>query len=91
LKIHSRIKHDRIIQFHGISRNIDEGLYYLVLEYANQGNLREFLIKKKSCDNCFEWEKRVRLAIQIVEGLLYLHKTLNVAHRDLVIFFFFVW
>uniref|UniRef100_U9TP56 Protein kinase domain-containing protein n=1 Tax=Rhizophagus irregularis (strain DAOM 181602 / DAOM 197198 / MUCL 43194) TaxID=747089 RepID=U9TP56_RHIID len=47
LKIHSRIEHERIIQFYGISRNIDEGLYYLVLEYANQGNLREFLIKKK--------------------------------------------
>ncbi|CAG8579819.1 9237_t:CDS:2 [Rhizophagus irregularis] len=53
---------------------IDEGLYYLVLEYANQGNLREFLIKKKSCDNCFEWEERVRLAVQIVEGLGYLHE-----------------
>ncbi|CAB5360972.1 unnamed protein product [Rhizophagus irregularis] len=83
LKIHSRIEHERIIQFYGISRNIDEGLYYLVLEYANQGNLREFLIKKKSCDNCFGWEERVRLAIQIVEGLRHLHEILNVAHRDL--------
>ncbi|CAB4420974.1 unnamed protein product [Rhizophagus irregularis] len=83
LKIHSRIEHERIIQFYGISRNIDERLYYLVLEYANQGNLREFLIKKKSCDDCFEWEERVRLAIQIVEGLRYLHEILNVAHRDL--------
>ncbi|PKC71481.1 kinase-like protein [Rhizophagus irregularis] len=83
LKIHSRTEHERILQFYGISRNIDEGLYYLVLEYANQGNLREFLIKKKSCDNCFEWEERVRLAVQIVEGLGYLHEVLNVAHRDL--------
>ncbi|PKC06782.1 kinase-like protein [Rhizophagus irregularis] len=83
LKIHSRIEHERIIQFYGISRIIDEGLYYLVLEYANQGNLREFLIKKKSCENCFGWEERVRLAIQIVEGLRYLHEILNVAHRDL--------
>ncbi|POG70977.1 kinase-like domain-containing protein [Rhizophagus irregularis DAOM 181602=DAOM 197198] len=83
LKIHSRIEHERIIQFYGISRNIDEGLYYLVLEYANQGNLREFLIKKKRCDNCFGWEERVRLAIQIVEGLRHLHEILNVAHRDL--------
>ncbi|GBB99327.1 hypothetical protein RclHR1_03490009 [Rhizophagus clarus] len=86
LKIHSRIEHERIIQFYGISRNIDDGLYYLVLEYANQGNLREFLIKKRNCrncDDCFEWKERVRLAVQIVEGLRYLHEILNITHRDL--------
>ncbi|RIA90864.1 kinase-like domain-containing protein [Glomus cerebriforme] len=83
LKIHSRIEHERIIQFYGISQNIDDGMYYVVLEYANQGNLREFLIKKKNCN--FEWKERLQLAVQIAEGLLYLHDYLNIAHRDLVI------
>jgi serine/threonine protein kinase len=59
----------------------DEGLYYLVLEYANQGNLREFTKKRK---HSFEWIERIRIAIQIVEGIHYLHNELNIAHRDLV-------
>ena len=64
--------------------DIDEGLYYLVLEYANQGNLREFIKKKK---HPFEWKERIRIATQIAEGLHYLHNELTIAHRDLVIIF----
>ncbi|RIA90865.1 kinase-like domain-containing protein, partial [Glomus cerebriforme] len=83
LKIHSRIDNGRIIRFYGISRNVKRGLYYLVLEYANQGNLREF-IKSKNCnEGDFKWEERKCLATQIAEGLLYLHDELNIAHRDL--------
>ncbi|CAB5187532.1 unnamed protein product [Rhizophagus irregularis] len=44
LKIYNLIDNGRIIQFYGISRNVKERLYYLVLEYANQGNLRESFI-----------------------------------------------
>ena len=58
------------------------------MEYANQGNLREYLIKKMDCG--FEWEERIRLAIQIAEGFLYLHNELNIAHRDLVIFVIYI-
>ncbi|RIA78715.1 kinase-like domain-containing protein, partial [Glomus cerebriforme] len=55
----------------------------LVLEYANQGNLRVFINTKNNNEGSFEWKERVRLAIQIAEGLLYLHEELNIAHRDL--------
>ncbi|CAG8641172.1 12475_t:CDS:2 [Rhizophagus irregularis] len=60
----------------------EKKLYYLVLEYANQGNLREFINEKNRNENDFEWKERVNLATQIAEGLCYLHK-LNIAHRDL--------
>ncbi|PKY22338.1 kinase-like protein [Rhizophagus irregularis] len=82
LKIYNRINNKRIIQFYGISRNAEKKLYYLVLEYANQGNLREFINEKNRNENDFEWKERVNLATQIAEGLCYLHK-LNIAHRDL--------
>jgi serine/threonine protein kinase len=58
---------------------------YLVLEYADQGDLRDFLIDNKEHLN---WEEKRRLAIQIVEGLRYLHEIQNVAHRDMVIILF---
>ncbi|CAB5360959.1 unnamed protein product [Rhizophagus irregularis] len=53
-----------------------------LIEYANQGNLREFINEKNRNENDFEWKERVNLATQIAEGLCYLHK-LNIAHRDL--------
>ncbi|UZO02192.1 uncharacterized protein OCT59_020683 [Rhizophagus irregularis] len=83
LKIYNRIDNGRIIQFYGISRNVKERLYYLVLEYANQGNLREYINVKNCNENGFEWTERVFLATQIAEGLCYLHDELNIAHRDL--------
>ncbi|GBB99328.1 hypothetical protein RclHR1_03490010 [Rhizophagus clarus] len=83
LKIYNRIDNGRIIRFYGISRNVKEKLYYIVLEYANQGNLREFINTKNGNENGFEWRERVCLATQIAEGLCYLHDELNIAHRDL--------
>ncbi|GBC26520.2 kinase-like domain-containing protein [Rhizophagus irregularis DAOM 181602=DAOM 197198] len=80
LKLHSQIKHERIIQFHGISRDEHKG-HYLVLEYAKQGDLREFIEKFGKGE--FKWEERKRLAIQIAEGLRYLHNEKNIIHRDL--------
>ncbi|CAB4399439.1 unnamed protein product [Rhizophagus irregularis] len=81
LKLHSQIKHERIILFHGISRD-EHKEHYLVLEFAKQGNLREF-IKNQLKEGEFKWEERKRLAIQIAEGLLYLHNEKNIVHRDL--------
>ncbi|CAG8579781.1 9234_t:CDS:2 [Rhizophagus irregularis] len=66
LKIHSRIEHERIIQFYGISRNIDEGLYYLVLEYANQGNLRTPMEYKHIYTSCWETKPNSRPLIEEV-------------------------
>ncbi|CAB4470083.1 unnamed protein product [Rhizophagus irregularis] len=63
LKIHSRIKHDRIIQFHGISRNIDEGLYYLVLD------LGMVLWEISSCQPPFNGEDLACLSLMICGGL----------------------
>ena len=50
------------------------------MEYANEGDLRMYLSKKfKSLD----WNEKFRLALDITNGLHYLHKE-DILHRDLV-------
>ncbi|CAG8747865.1 30975_t:CDS:2, partial [Racocetra persica] len=51
--------------------------YYLVMEYANNGNLREYLRNNK-----LEWPEKIPLTSQIAEGMFYLHK-IDIIHRDL--------
>ncbi|CAB5388159.1 unnamed protein product [Rhizophagus irregularis] len=68
--------HKNIISFLGISR--DNG-YVVVLEYANEGNLREYLTKKFKS---LEWEKKIQMALDITSGLNFLHSK-GIIHRDL--------
>ncbi|RIB03333.1 kinase-like domain-containing protein [Gigaspora rosea] len=77
LKLHSRTIHSRIIQFYGISCDRDNETYYLVMEYAKGGTLRQYV--KKPIFTCLD---KMKLASQIVEGMVYLH-SINIIHRDL--------
>ncbi|CAG8669866.1 7898_t:CDS:2 [Acaulospora morrowiae] len=82
LKLHSSLEHDHIIKFYGVSQDSEsENNIYLMMEFANEGNLRNYLLKKK--DNLM-WEEKIRLAIQLAEGISYLHYEQNIAHLDLV-------
>ncbi|GET02104.1 kinase-like domain-containing protein [Rhizophagus clarus] len=71
--------HDNIISFLGISKN-DTG-YIMLLEYANEGNLRDYLTKKFES---LEWEKKIRMVLDITCGLQCLHLE-GIIHRDLAI------
>ena len=50
------------------------------MEYADGGNLREYLEKKFSS---LDWNQKYQLAIDITNGMHYLHKE-QILHRDLV-------
>ncbi len=54
----------------------------MVLEYANEGNLRDYL---KNQFFTFNWNKKIEMALDITRGLMCLH-TENIIHRNLVIF-----
>ncbi|KAF0395909.1 kinase-like protein [Gigaspora margarita] len=69
--------HPNIIRFYGVTK--DNGIYFMVLEYANEGNLREYLIAKFTSLN---WTDKLRIAKEIIRGLLFLHEN-NIIHRDL--------
>jgi len=55
--------------------------YIIVLQYANQGNLKEYLEKRFST---LKWKDKIKMALDITCGLKYLHSK-QIIHRDLVI------
>ncbi|CAB5366714.1 unnamed protein product [Rhizophagus irregularis] len=80
LKIHLHlvsIYSDRIVRYLGISQDGKD--YLLVTEYADGGDLRNYL--KNNFKN-LTWHDKKKLAYQIADGLNYLHNE-NVLHRDL--------
>ena len=54
----------------------------MVLEYANNGNLRDYLGNKERF-NSLRWKDKIEMAFDITCGLKYLHSE-EVIHRDLV-------
>jgi serine/threonine protein kinase len=58
-----------------------------VLEYAIEGNLRDYLKKNFTS---LKWNDKIQMALDITSGLKFLHSK-EIIHRDLVgsIFFFF--
>ncbi|KAF0505214.1 calmodulin-dependent protein kinase [Gigaspora margarita] len=76
--------HENIIKFHGITYTADEMdenvvKYVLILEYADNGTLRDYLQKNSSKIEC---ELKIQFAIQLVEAVKWLH-THKIVHGDL--------
>lgn len=57
--------------------------HIIILQYANQGNLREYLEKDFLS---LHWKDKSQMALDITCGLKYLHSR-QIIHRDLVIHF----
>ncbi|RIB29456.1 kinase-like domain-containing protein [Gigaspora rosea] len=56
------------------------GHYNMILEYANEGTLREYL--KTTNFTRLQWVDKLRIAKEIALGLLFLHNK-GIIHRDL--------
>ena len=54
----------------------------MVLEYANEGNLRDYLRNKERFDS-LQWKDKIKMALDITCGLKCLHSK-DIIHRDLV-------
>jgi serine/threonine protein kinase len=52
----------------------------MVLHYANEGNLRDFLSQKHQF---LSWEIRIDMAKQITSAIKCIHER-NIVHKDLV-------
>ncbi|KAF0459335.1 kinase-like protein [Gigaspora margarita] len=77
-KVKYKIKHENIIQFLGITQD-SENKTYIVLQYANNGDLRCYL---NDCFSELDWSTKIRIAKEISSGINCLHNA-DVVHRDL--------
>ncbi|CAG8795494.1 27489_t:CDS:1, partial [Dentiscutata erythropus] len=70
-----RVSHLNIITFYGCC---SDNHLNLVFEYADQGNLREYLDKF----DCLTWNEKIKLCKDITHGLYFLHNC-DVIHKDI--------
>ncbi|KAF0510163.1 kinase-like protein [Gigaspora margarita] len=70
--------HPNIITFYGITKD-SSGYYNIVLQYADDRTLREYL---KMNFTQLQWTDKLRIAKEIAFGLLFLHNN-NIIHKDL--------
>ncbi|RHZ76537.1 hypothetical protein Glove_196g118 [Diversispora epigaea] len=66
------------IRFYGITQDPVTHSYTMVLEYASDGNLREYL---KINFNNINWEKKLHILYRLSERLMNIHE-LDIVHQD---------
>nr|CAG8494912.1 11930_t:CDS:2 [Entrophospora candida] len=82
LKLHNKAQsHENIINFYGLTKRPGASTYTLVLEFANNGTLKEYLRENKE-NSEFDWKQKIKLAKQLADAISFLHRN-NIVHRDL--------
>ncbi|RHZ60990.1 hypothetical protein Glove_350g116 [Diversispora epigaea] len=80
VKRHRKLEsNDNILKFYGITKQENTNDYIIVLEYANNGSLRQYL---KTNFQKFDWNIKLNLAKQIANALMNLHDN-NIIHGKL--------
>ncbi|KAF0554761.1 kinase-like protein [Gigaspora margarita] len=85
LQLLHTVNHPNVVKFYGISRDSQTKNFMLVLQFADCGNLRDFLKLKSNENNNYyriSWAELIKIAMEITLGLKYLHEN-NIIHRDL--------
>ncbi|XVF73681.1 hypothetical protein PTKIN_Ptkin13bG0002100 [Pterospermum kingtungense] len=65
-----KINHFNLIKLQGVCEN--DGCFYLVFEYMKNGSLRDWL-SNQSPDEIGCWTRRIQIALDVANGLHYLH------------------
>ncbi|MBA0623563.1 hypothetical protein Godav_009020 [Gossypium davidsonii] len=64
------INHFNLIKLQGVCEN--HGVFYLLFEYMEKGSLRDWLCNQ-STDEVGCWTRRIQIALDVANGLHYLH------------------
>ncbi|RWR74245.1 Protein kinase domain-containing protein [Cinnamomum micranthum f. kanehirae] len=77
IDILKRINHANLIRLSGIC--FDQGYWYLVYEYAENGPLSDWINDTRG-SKVLSWTQRVQIALDVANGLNYLHSFTEPAH-----------
>ncbi|KAI3465012.1 hypothetical protein Pfo_021675 [Paulownia fortunei] len=77
VKMLLQINHFNLVKLHGFCEHKDN--LYLVYEYMTNGSLQEWLSRIGSKD-LKSWNQLIRIALDVANGLLYLHNYTNPAY-----------
>ncbi|KAH7815232.1 putative Protein kinase domain containing protein [Monocercomonoides exilis] len=61
---------------------IEKSDLFLIMEYVEEGNLEQFVLKRKEKRNLLSRGELLRISWEICSGVAYLHQN-NIVHRDL--------
>ncbi|XP_058070020.1 lysM domain receptor-like kinase 4 [Magnolia sinica] len=78
IKILNRINHFNLISLYGVCTNGES--YYLVYEYMENGSLKDWICEKIRSREHQSWTRRIQIALDVANGLHYLHKFTKPAH-----------
>ncbi|XP_047336374.1 lysM domain receptor-like kinase 4 [Impatiens glandulifera] len=83
VKILSKINHFNTVKLQGICSHC--GCCFLVYEYMKNGSLREWLNNKNPKQPENGWRRRIQIALDVANGLHYLHSFTNpvYVHKDI--------
>ncbi|CAG8500215.1 9753_t:CDS:2, partial [Racocetra fulgida] len=79
LRMYYRCRNGRVLHCYGITQHKESNNYMMVMEYANNGDLRHYLIKNY---RLLSWGQKLRMLRDIALGLEVIHFA-NLIHRDL--------
>ncbi|KAF0458588.1 kinase-like protein [Gigaspora margarita] len=71
--------HPNIVKFYGITKDPSSNYFVMILQSVEEGCLSDYLMKNFSK---LQWSRQLGIAIEIAEGLEYLHKN-DISHLDL--------
>ncbi|MED6179582.1 hypothetical protein PIB30_002407 [Stylosanthes scabra] len=85
LKILQKVNHGNLVKLEGFCIDSEEGNCYLVYEYVENGSLYTWLHEEDGKNEKLSWKTRVRIGIDIANGLQYIHEHTRprVVHKDI--------
>lgn len=83
LKILQKVNHGNLVRLEGFCIDPEDATCYLVYEYVENGSLQSWLHGDR--DEKLNWKNRLRIAIDVANGLQYIHEHTRprVVHKDI--------
>ncbi|PSS30797.1 hypothetical protein CEY00_Acc06082 [Actinidia chinensis var. chinensis] len=82
IQILKKTNHSNLITLYGACEH--HGVFYLIYEYMENGSLKDWL-QRETCQELQSWNYRLQIALDVANGLHYLHNFTDPAyvHRDI--------